>query len=124
MTARRVLLDEHIGRVLEHVLGEAGYEALQARDQFGAGADDAELLNWAADHDLVVLTNNAKDFEVLHGEIDHAGLLLYYDQGLPDTDPEGFTRAIETVFLQYGSRGIKNELVVLDDWYDWLHDRE
>lgn len=124
MTVRRVLLDEHVDRVLEHVLFEAGYEVFQARDQFGEGAGDAELLRWSAERDAVVLTNNAKDFEALHDELEHSGILLYYEQGLPDFDPEGFARAIEAVFHQYEPSGIANELVVLDEWYDWIHGRD
>jgi hypothetical protein len=66
--------------------------------------------------------NNAKDFEPLHRTHDHAGLLLYYDQKLPDNDPEGLARTVDEVFNQYGSKAIRNELVDLDEWYDWLQE--
>ena len=81
-----------------------------------------KLLEWCAENGVVLLSNNAKDFESLHSEYDHAGILLYYDQTLPDTDPEGLARTVDEVFHQYGTDGIKNELVDLGEWYDWLHE--
>jgi len=70
----------------------------------------------------VLLTNNAKDFELLHREYEHAGLLLYYEQKRPDQDPEGLARTVDEVFDQYGQTGVENELVDLDEWYDWLQE--
>ncbi|WP_436934396.1 DUF5615 family PIN-like protein [Halovenus marina] len=95
---------------------------VQAKDQFGEHTNDVELLQWCANETVVLLTNNAKDFEPLHRTHDHAGMLLYYDQKLPDNDPEGLARTVDEVFNQYGSTDIENELVDLDEWYDWLHE--
>lgn len=61
------------------------------------------------------------DFEHLHESHEHAGLLLYYDQNLPDADPEGLARTVDEVFNQYGSVAVENEIVDLDEWYRWLH---
>jgi len=49
-------------------------------------------------------------------------MLLYHDQKLPDNDPEGLGRTVDEIFNQYGSTGIENELVDLDEWYEWLHE--
>lgn len=68
---------------------------------------------------VVLITNNAKDFEPLHGAHDHAGVLLYHGQKLPDRNPEGLARTVE-VFDQYGPSDLENELVDLDEWIDWL----
>ncbi|WP_181691206.1 DUF5615 family PIN-like protein [Natronomonas sp. LN261] len=122
MTGDRILLDEHVGRIFERLLSERGYDVVQAKDQFGEYTNDVELLQWCADETVILLTNNAKDFEPLHRTHDHAGMLLYYDQKLPDNDPEGLARAVDGVFDQYGSAGIENELVDLDEWYEWLHE--
>ena len=122
MTGARILLDEHVGRVFERVLLERGHEVEQAKDRFGEHTQDVKLLEWCAENGVVLLSNNAKDFESLHSEYDHAGILLYYDQTLPDTDPEGLARTVDEVFHQYGTDGIKNELVDLGEWYDWLHE--
>lgn len=82
---------------------------------------DVELLAWCDEHGTVLLTNNAKDFEPLHRERDHAGVLLYYDQNLPETDPEGLARTVAVVFTQYGKSELRNELVDLCEWYGLLH---
>ena len=122
MTSIRVLLDEHVGRVFERLLRERGYDVEQAKDRFGEHTSDEELIQWCGESRTVLLTNNAKDFEPLHREHDHAGVLLYHDQKLPDTDPEGLARAVDEVFSQYGSDGVENQLVDLGEWYDWLHE--
>jgi CRISPR/Cas system CSM-associated protein Csm2 small subunit len=122
VTGTRILLDEHVGRMFERVLSERGYEVEQAKDVFGELTEDAELLAWCGQHGVALMTNNARDFEELHREIDHAGLLLYYDQNRPDEDPEGLARVVDEVFNQYGATDIENEVVDLDEWYDWLHE--
>ncbi len=122
MTGARILLDEHVGRVFERVLSERGYEVEQAKDVFGELTEDAELLEWCGEHGVALMTNNARDFEELHRETDHAGLLLYYEQTRPDNDPEGLARVVDEVFTQYGASGIENEVVDLDEWYDWHHE--
>lgn len=118
----RFLLDEHVGRVFERVLRERGHEVTQATDAFGEATADADLLHWCAETDTMLVTNDAKDFEPLHSETDHAGLLLYRDQSRPDADPEGLARAVDEVLAQYGREGVRNELVDLGEWYDWLHE--
>lgn len=122
MTGIQVLLDEHVGRVFERMLRERGYDVEQAKDRFGEHTSDADLVSWCGGSGTVLLTNNAKDFEPLHNEHDHAGILLYYDHKLPDTDPEGLARSVDEVFNQYGREEVKNQLIDLGEWYEWLHD--
>ena len=120
MTGVRVLLDEHVGRVFERLLRERGYDVMQAKDRFGERTTDPELLEWCAENSVVLVTNNAKDFEPLHREYDHAGIVLYRDQKLPDRDPEGLARTVDEVFNQYGRTELEDEIVELDEWLDWL----
>jgi hypothetical protein len=115
-----ILLDEHVGRVFERMLREYGHHVEQAKDRFGERTVDGELLRWCGENEYLFVTNNAKDFEPLHRSEDHAGLLLFYDNSLPDTDPEGLTRTVDEVIDQYGIDGLENELVDLGEWYDWL----
>lgn len=116
-----IVLDEHVNRIFERVLRERGYRVENARDRFGERTGDVELLEQGAADGFVLVTNNAKDFEPLHRRLDHAGVFLYRRQRLPDVDPEGLARAVDEVFGQYGVDGVRNELVDLDEWYDWLH---
>lgn len=102
------------------MLRERGHDVQQAKDRFGEDTNDGELLHWCGEHGALLVSNNAKDFEELHGEVDHAGLLLYYDQNLPDEDPEGVARTVEKVLEQYSSEELANSVVTLDGWYDWL----
>jgi len=122
VTGVRILLDEHVGRVFERVLQERGHTVEQAKDLFGEYTKDAELLRWCSENDTVLVSNNAKDFESLHSDYDHGGILLYYDQSRPDVDPEGLARTVDEVFNQYGTAGLKNQLVDLGEWYDWFHE--
>ena len=121
MSSVRILLDEHLGRVLERVLRERGSDVVQAKDEFGERTTDRELLHWYDENDAILITNNAMDFESLHHDINHAGLFLFYDQRLPDDDPEGLARTVDEVLNQFGKDGVSSEMVALDEWYDWLH---
>jgi hypothetical protein len=122
VTGAQILLDEHVGRVFERLLNERGYNVEQAKDRFGEHTTDAKLMAWCSEHDTILLTNNAKDFETLHDDHDHAGIFLYYDQKLPDTDPEGLARTVDAVFNQYSVSGVANQVVDLGEWYTWLHE--
>jgi hypothetical protein len=103
---KRVLLDEHVSRVFEHVLRDRGFEVTQAKDRFGEHTTDRDRLHWCGNNDVLLISNNTKDFEPLHQEVDHAGVLIYDDQRLPDDDPEGLARVVETVLEQYGSEEV------------------
>jgi len=122
MTDVRVLLEEHVGRGFERLLRERGYDVIQAKDRFGERTTDTELLEWRAENTVVLVTNNAKDFEPLHGECDHAGVLLYHDQKLPDRNPEGLARTVDEISNQYGPGDLENEPVDLDEWVNWLQE--
>ena len=40
--------------------------------------------------------------------MEHAGIFLYHDHPLPDTDPEGLSRTIDTICSQYGTEELDN----------------
>jgi hypothetical protein len=123
MSQPSLLLDEHVPRVFEHLLRDRGYEIKQAKDEFGEETTDDELLEWCRANSVLLLSNNAKDFESLHRQRDHAGLLLYYEQSIPGDDPEGLARAVEEVIDQYGLSELSNSIVKLDEWYEWIHEK-
>ena len=118
----QVLRDEYVGRVFERRLRERAYDVVQAKDQFGEHTSDAELVEWCDESGTILVSNNTKDFEPLHAEYDHAGILLYYDQNLPDTDPERLARTVDEVFNQYGPDGLETHLVDFGEWDEWLHE--
>lgn len=115
MTGERLLLEEHVDRLFEGPLRERGDEVEQLKDRVGEPTTDADLLEWCAGGDVVLVTNSAKDFEPRHEEYDHAGMLLYRDQRLPDRNPEGLARSVDAVFDQYATADPENELVGLEE---------
>lgn len=57
--------------------------AQHVQDALGAGADDeSDVLPYACDHGLIVVTSDVTDFGDLPTE-DHAGVLLLYDDTMP-----------------------------------------
>ncbi len=42
-------------------------DAEQAKDRFGERTTDADLLGWCAENDVVLVTNDTKDFEHQYG---------------------------------------------------------
>ncbi|MEF8775961.1 MAG: DUF5615 family PIN-like protein [Haloarculaceae archaeon] len=123
MSGKSILLDEHVGRVFERVLRERGYDVEQAKERFGEDTSDAELVEWCRETAVVLVTNDAIEFVTLHEDRDHAGILLYEEQHRPGTDPEGLARAVDEVFEQFGASELESELVHLDEWYGWVHER-
>ena len=78
-----MLLDEHVERVFERVLRERGHEVAQAKDAFGEETDDAALVDWCGENGVLLVTNNATDFEQLHTAADHAGIGTVRGQSRP-----------------------------------------
>lgn len=115
-----ILLDEHISRVFERVLRERNFNVTQAKDKFGEETSDKALLEHCFETNTVLITNNTKDFLDLNETVDHAGILLLFDQRLHYTNPEGLARTVEAVERQYGTSGLENEVVDLDHWYEWV----
>lgn len=115
-----LLLDEHVSRVFESTLTDRGFDVQRAREALGESATDRALLEWCSDHEAVLISNNVRDFEAIHHSVDHFGVLLYRKQDLPDKDPEGLVRTVELVFQQYGRSEVQDQLVELDEWYEWL----
>ena len=79
----RLYLDDDLdGNVLIGLLQHAGHEVVSPRAVGTRGV---------ADHDLVLLTANAKDFLALHAQWqqdgqEHAGMLLIYRENNPQRD--------------------------------------
>ena len=85
----RLYLDDDLdGNVLIGLLQHASHDVVSPRTVGTRGAHDAAHLRYAADHDLVLLAVNAKDFLTLHVQWqqdgqDHAGMLLLYRENNP-----------------------------------------
>ena len=83
MAAWRFLLDENVDPKVATYLEKEDLFAVHVRDSLGQGADDeADVLPYARDNDLVIVTSDVKDFGALPAEA-HAGIVLLYDDTMP-----------------------------------------
>lgn len=83
MSAWRFFLDENIDPKVANYLAKEDLHAVHVRDTVGQGADDTtEVLPYARENDLVIVTSDVTDFGALQ-EGAHAGLVLLYDDTMP-----------------------------------------
>ncbi len=77
-----LLLDENISPALVSRLADMGVYAQSVPHVGLSGRPDREIWKYALDHDLAVVTTNARDFiPLLHVEA-HPGLIVLRDSGL------------------------------------------
>lgn len=83
MAGWRFLLDENIDPKTATYLRKEDVYAEHVRDALWQGADDEDdVLPYAREHDLVIVTSDVKDFGGLPVEA-HAGLVILYDDTTP-----------------------------------------
>jgi len=83
MSTWRFLLDENIDPKVATYLDKEDLFAVHVRDTVGQGADDEEdVLPYAREHDLIIVTSDVKDFGALSSKL-HAGIILLYDDTMP-----------------------------------------
>lgn len=79
----RFLLDENVDPKTATYLRKEGVHVEHVRDALELGADDEDdILPYAREHDLVVVTSDVSDFGALRPG-DHAGVVLLYDDTMP-----------------------------------------
>jgi predicted nuclease of predicted toxin-antitoxin system len=82
----RLLIDEQLSPKLVQWAAELGVYALSVPHAGLAGKPDAFLWRYAFEHDLTVVTTNARDFiELLDAEV-HPGLIVIREAGLTRTE--------------------------------------
>lgn len=83
MSEWRFLLDENIDPKVVTYLEKENLVAEHVRDALGQGADDHDdVLPYARDHELVIVTSDVTDFSTLPDDA-HAGIVLLYDDTMP-----------------------------------------
>jgi hypothetical protein len=86
MSEWRFLLDENVDPKTATYLEKEGMYAEHVRDALWQGADDeTDVLPYAVEHDLIVLTSDVKDFSDLV-PAEHAGVVILYDDTMPAYD--------------------------------------
>ncbi|ESS10078.1 MAG: hypothetical protein A07HN63_00153 [uncultured archaeon A07HN63] len=108
------LLDENIGREVAHHLSRCGYHVELVIDVLEPGVSDhSEILPYAREHDLVVVTKDCSDFSALPPS-EHEGLILVANHAHAPVD---LAVAIETLVDAYPSQGaFRDRVEFIDDW--------
>lgn len=108
------LADEHVKRVFVTELRANGYDVAWVDDAYEPGTPDRDHLRLSRDDGRVVLSNDA-DFTRLHGEYDHAGIILYDDQNVPVTD---WMQGVKRIERFVPPNELAGNVIWLDDWTD------
>ncbi|HZU19497.1 MAG TPA: DUF5615 family PIN-like protein [Candidatus Dormibacteraeota bacterium] len=77
----RLLLDEHLSSVVAEQLRARGHDVVTAVEAGVNGIDDARVLTWAVTERRAGVTNNIRDFRLLHAAYlssgrSHYGIVL------------------------------------------------
>jgi predicted nuclease of predicted toxin-antitoxin system len=107
------LLDENIDPKVATYLDKEGLTAEHVRDTLGQGADDEDdILPYAREQSLIVVTSDVKDFGELPSE-DHTGVILLYDDTMP---AYRVAAALISMVEAYPSRNAFSGREELDAW--------
>jgi hypothetical protein len=108
------LLDENVGRDVANGLAEHGYRAELVVDVLAPGADDyPDVLPYAREHDLVVLTKDFSDFSAIDSDV-HEGVILVVHHTHTPTE---MATAVDAIVGAYPSReSFRGRQEYLDDW--------
>lgn len=108
------LLDENVGRSVAEELGRRGYHAELVVDVLAPGvADYTEVLPYARENDLVVVTKDYSDFSALSSD-EHEGAVLVARH---DHTAVEMAAGVDTLVDAYPSReSFRGRQEFLDDW--------
>lgn len=111
------LADEHVPSVFITTLRSNGHRVVRAKDEFGEGTDDEEMLRYCSKKGSLLLTHDRKDFSGrIHEAVDHAGIVIYTDANYLHDNPEDAARTVERIVSLYPREELENEVVWLDQW--------
>jgi hypothetical protein len=108
------LLDENVGRSVAEELAHRGYHAELVVDPLAPGvADYADVLPYAREYDLVVVTKDYSDFSAVSPD-EHEGAILIARH---DHTAADMATGIDTLVDAYPSReSFRGRQEFLDDW--------
>lgn len=108
------LLDENVGRSVAEELTQRGYRADLVVDVLSPGvADYTDVLPYALEHDLVVVTKDYSDFGALSPD-EHEGTILVARH---DHTAVEMATAVDALVDAYPSReSFRGRQEFLDDW--------
>jgi len=95
------------------VLRSNGYNVVRAREVFGEGTDDEELLEYCESEGHLLITHDKKDFASQESD---AGVVVYTDSVFLRDEPEAAVWAVERVLNAYPLSELRGEVVWLSQW--------
>lgn len=114
----KLLVDEDSqAKRLVNLLRQAGHDVLTINEAGLAGEDDAIVLDYARQERRLLLTQNCKDFEVLHQEnLNHPGILGIYRerQYSKNMNFQEIVKAIAN--LEAAMMPLANQFISLNQW--------
>ena len=110
----KFLLDENIGREVAQQLTQRGFQADLVVDVLAPGVSDyTDVLPYAREHGLIVVTKDCSDFTALPVS-EHEGLMLVANHGYSAVD---LAVGIATIVDTYPSReSFRHQEEFIDDW--------
>ncbi|MBS1264073.1 MAG: hypothetical protein MAG715_01272 [Methanonatronarchaeales archaeon] len=105
------MADENVNFEYVNALRMNGYEVVST-EEYGKGEKDENVLERAADEELVLITNDL-DFRSKAEEMEHSGVVLYRDQRI---DPGRFVTGVKAIERAYTESGLHNRLEWLEQW--------
>jgi predicted nuclease of predicted toxin-antitoxin system len=113
MSGWRFLLDENIDPKTATYLEKEEIYAEHVRDALWQGADDeADVLPYARNHELIIVTSDVKDFGGVSSDV-HAGIVLLYDDTMPAYQVAAGLISMVDAYQNRDSFGEREEL---DPW--------
>jgi predicted nuclease of predicted toxin-antitoxin system len=110
----RFLIDECISAALLQTAYDEGHEAYHVTRLGKSGASDPGLVRYAFERDLVIVTNNARDFRRLIENLEiHSGLLVIVPNARLEAQRELFGRVL-TWLKQQKRTDLVNQVVEVD----------
>ena len=110
----KFLLDENIARTVAQQLTQRGFQANLVVDVLAPGVSDyTDVLPYAREHDLIVVTKDCSDFSALPVS-EHEGLILVANHKHSAVD---LADGINTIVDTYCSReSFRHQEEFIDDW--------
>lgn len=108
------LLDENIDIVVRDLLEDHGHHAAHVVDVLEPGVDDMpDVLPYAREHDLIIVTKDVSDFGGLDDSI-HCGLIFVFDHRLSGRE---IATGIQEIVGAYPARdAFRAYREQVDDW--------
>lgn len=107
-----ILVDENVERVVSTALRENGYDVTLARERYGPGTVDENLVEEALDRGEVILTRD-RDFAALATDREHGGILLVASA---DADPGTIVRGVNRITEVHDYDDLANRVVWVENW--------